>query len=140
MPLLEQVLEHNPDTVKIVLKNLPLKFHKLADPAARAALAAAEQGKFWEYHDELFSGGKLNAAIFDKIAVKLGLDMAKFKQDMNSPKIKNKLATDMRDASQAGVTGTPTVFINGRRMKNRSLEEFQRIINEELKKKGIQAK
>ena len=54
VPLLEQVLENNPDTVKIVFKNMPLNFHKFAVPAALSALAAGEQGKFWEFHDELF--------------------------------------------------------------------------------------
>ena len=60
MPLLEQVLENNPDTVKIAFKNMPLRFHKFADPSARAALAAHKQGKFWEFHDRLFGVEKLS--------------------------------------------------------------------------------
>ncbi len=134
MPLLEQVLEQNPETVKIIFKNMPLKFHKLAIPAASAALAAGEQGKFWEFHDELFATDKLSIEAIKGIAIKLKLDMNQFKTDMNSQKIQQKLATDLIDAKDAGVTGTPTIFINGRRLKERTVPSFQKIINEELKK------
>jgi protein-disulfide isomerase len=127
------VLEQNHDTVKIVFKNMPLRFHKFADPAARAALAAGEQGKFWEFHDELFATEKLSDQVIKDIAVKLGLDMARYEADMNSPAIKQKISKDLRDAQLAGVTGTPTVFINGQRLKNRSPQGFQAMINEALK-------
>ncbi len=134
MPLLEQVLEHNPDTVKIVLKNMPLNFHKLAAPAALAALAAGNQGKYWEYHDELFATPKLNKNSFDAIATKLGLDLVKFKKDSVSPAIQQQLAKDLKDAKEAGVTGTPTIFINGVKLKKRDLPSFQKLIDEELAK------
>lgn len=134
MPLLEQVLEHNPDTVKIVLKNLPLSFHKFAKPAALAALAAGNQGKFWEFHDALFKVSKLNATTIDTIAAELELDAKKLKEDMASPQIQQKLAKDIFDAQQAGVRGTPTIIINGRLLKERNLSAIQKIINEELKK------
>ena len=127
------MLEQNHDTVKIVFKNMPLRFHKFADPAARAALAAGEQGKFWEFHDELFATEKLSDQVIKDIAVKLGLDMARYEADMNSPAIKQKISKDLRDAQLAGVTGTPTVFINGQRLKNRSPQGFQAMINEALK-------
>jgi protein-disulfide isomerase len=136
VPLLEQVLEKNPDTVKVVFKNMPLQFHKMAQPAALAALAAHEQGKFWEYHDKLFAEKKLTKNTAKKIAEALSLDMAQFNADMKSPKIRAKLQKDMRDAKAAGVTGTPTVFINGRKLKQRSLKGFQTLIDDELKKLG----
>ena len=133
MPLLEQVLEHNPDTVKIVFKNMPLRFHKFAEPAARAALAAGEQGKFWEFHDELFAiSPKLDPKTIDGIATKLGIDIAKFKTDMTSPAIQQKLAKDLQDAQEAGVTGTPTIFVNGVKLKSRALPALQKLIDEEL--------
>ncbi|THB73602.1 MAG: hypothetical protein D6B25_14825 [Desulfobulbaceae bacterium] len=128
------MLENNPDTVKIVLKNMPLRFHPFADPAARAALAAGEQGKFWEFHDELFSLEELNQQAIDQIAVNLGLNIQKFNGDRNSPAIRQKINKDIRDAAAAGVTGTPTIFVNGRKLKNRSFQGFQALINEELKK------
>ena len=135
MPLIEQVLEQNPGKVKVVFKNMPLRFHKFADPSARAALAAGEQGKFWEFHDELFKVEKLNDQVIRDTAVKLGLDMSRYEADMNSPAIKQRVSKDLSDAQKAGVTGTPTVFINGQRLKNRSPQGFQALINEALKNK-----
>jgi len=128
------VLEHNPDTVKIVLKNLPLAMHQFADPAARAALAAGEQGKYWEFHDALFALPTINNETIDTIAVKLGLKMAQFKSDMASAKIRQKIDQDMLDAQNAGVTGTPTIFINGLPLRERSLEAFQQRIDGALGK------
>lgn len=134
MPLLEQVFEQNKDTVKIVFKNMPLRFHKMAEPSARAALAAGEQGKFWEFHNELFAAEKLTEEVITATAVKLGLDMEKFARDLNSPAIKQQINQDLRDAQEAGVTGTPTIFINGKKLKNRSMQGFQTMIANELKK------
>jgi protein-disulfide isomerase len=128
------VLENNADTVKIVFKNMPLQFHKMADPAHRAALAAGEQGKFWEFHDKLFAAKKLSPELIDATAAELALDLTKFKADMNSPKIRMMINKDLSDAKKAGVTGTPTVFINGRKLQQRSLQGFQKLIDEELAK------
>ncbi|MBM9603030.1 thioredoxin domain-containing protein [Desulfopila inferna] len=134
-PLIAQVLERNPKNVRLAFKNMPLQFHKFADPAARAALAAEKQGKFWEFHDELFSAEKLSNKVIEDIAVKLDLDLEQWKKDMESPVIRQKVHTDIQDAQKAGVTGTPTIFINGRLLQDRSLQGFQRIIDEELDKK-----
>lgn len=136
VPLLEEVLAKNPKTVKLAFKNMPLKFHKLAEPSAKAALAAHEQGKFWPFHDRLFAEAKLSEDSIKKIATDLGLDMARFEKDLASPTIQGKLQKDLIDAQGAGVTGTPTVFINGRAPKQRTLEGFQTLIDEELQKLG----
>jgi protein-disulfide isomerase len=133
VPLLEQVLEKNPDTVKIAFKNMPLRFHKFADPSARAALAAHKQGKFWEFHDKLFAVEKLSDEVINNVAVELQLDMAQYNKDMNSPEIRQMVNKDLLDAQKAGVTGTPTIFINGKKLKNRSLAGFQEMIDRELK-------
>lgn len=113
---------------------MPLNFHKMAQPAHKAAMAAEMQGKFWEFHDRLFEAKGLSNELIDKTAVELGLDMDKFKKDINSPVVLQKINKDMQDAKNAGVTGTPTVFINGRRLSERSLQGFQKIIDEELAK------
>ncbi len=115
---------------------MPLDFHKMAMPAAKAALAAREQGKFWEFHDRLFAQTKLSKEAIHNIAVELNLDIPRFEQDMASPKIQAAINKDLQDAQKAGVTGTPTAFINGRIPKQRSLEGFQVIINNELLKAG----
>jgi protein-disulfide isomerase len=136
LPLLEQVLERNPQTVKIVFKNMPLKFHKMALPSAAAALAAKEQGKFWEFHDRLFAEKKLSMDGIKKIAEDLELDIPRFEKDMASKATRDQIQKDFQDAKKAGVTGTPTVFINGRILKQRTVDGFQAIINDELAKQG----
>jgi len=137
-PLLEQALEKNPDTVKVILKNMPLGMHQFADPAARAALAAGAQGKYWEFHDALFALPSLNIALNDKaiedIAVKLGLKMDQFKGDMASPKIRQKVDQDVMDAQKAGVTGTPAIFVNGHPLRERTIEAIQQKIDAALGK------
>jgi len=133
-PVLEKVLEKNPATVKIVFKNMPLAMHQFADPAARAALAAGEQGKFWEFHDALFALPAIDTNAIDNIAVKLGLKIDQFKSDMASPKIRQKLDQDIADAQKAGVTGTPAIFINGHPMRDRTPEAFQQKIDAALGK------
>lgn len=134
IPLLDEVLEKNPKNVKLTFKNMPLKFHKLAEPSAKAALAAHEQGKFWPFHDKLFAEKKLADDTIKKTAAALNLDIPRFEKDMESPKIQSKLQKDILDAQNAGVTGTPTLFINGRAPRQRSLEGMQAIIDDELQK------
>ena len=103
--------------------------------AAIAALAANQQGKFWEFHAELFNNfNKLNDAKFDAIGETLGLDMEQFKQDMQNPALASMVQRDLKDGSQAGVRGTPTIFVNGRKLNQRSLPGFKQIIDQELAK------
>ena len=140
MPVLEQVLEKYPDDVKIVFKNFPLSQHKFAMKAAIAALVAGSEGKFWEFHDELYKNyNKLNDQKIREIALGLGFDQAEFEKKMNDPKITAMIRQDLQDGVQAGVRGTPTIFINGRRLKNRSLQGFQAAIDKELQKLGKKA-
>ena len=130
------MLKQNEDTVKIVFKNLPLKNHDMAQPAAIAALAADRQGKFWEYHDKLFAEKKITPESFDKIAEELGLDTAQFKKDRASASLNDHLKKDMKEAQMLGISGTPTIFVNGRKVKQRSITGFQILIDEELQKLG----
>ena len=88
-----------------------------------------------QFHDALFETPKLSSKAINDIAATLGLDIKKFQKDMASPLIQQKLATDLRDAQEAGVTGTPTIFINGVKLKSRSLPAIQKIIDQELAKK-----
>ena len=136
MPLLGQVLEKYPQNVKLVFKNFPLRNHKFARPAAIAAHAASKQGKFWEFHDLLFKNYKrLNAKKVQEIARQLNLDMVQFSKDQKDPQIRKLIRRDLSDAAKADVQSTPSVFINGRLLRNRSLSGFQRMIEKELKKK-----
>ena len=134
------MLENNPETLKIVYKNFPLRSHKLARPAAEGAMAANEQGKFWEFHDKVFSfitspsKKKLDKKELGLIPIDLNLDMPRYLASLKNPAIKELINRDLREGKLAGVTGTPTLFVNGRRVENRSPQGIQQMINQELKK------
>jgi protein-disulfide isomerase len=137
VPVLEQVLEQNPQNVKVVFKNFPLNNHKFAMKAAAAALAAESQGKFWEFHDLLFKNyNRINDEQIRIIALGLGFDVKKFDVKMRDPEILARIQQDKRDGLRAGVRSTPTVFVNGKRLKNRSLKDFQTAVDRELEKLG----
>ncbi len=131
------MLEQYPNDVKLVFKNFPLtRIHKFAMNAAVSALAANQQGKFWEFHSELFKNyNNLNDKKFEEIAQSLELDMEQFKQDMGNPALAAMVQRDLKDGVEAGVRGTPAIFINGRVLQQRSLPGFKQIIDEELAKK-----
>lgn len=136
-PLLQQVLDKYPENVKLVVKHFPLANHKYAHKAATAALAANVQGKFWEFHNKLFKNyNVINDTKIQDIAKELGIDIEKFNKDMQSPAIKSLIARDMNNGRQIGIRGTPTVFINGKTLKNRSLQGIYQVIEAELKKTG----
>ena len=135
MPVLEQVLEKNPNQVKLVFKNFPLRNHKFAMPAAIAALAAEKQGKFWEFHDLLFKDyNRLNEQKVKEIAQQLNLDMEQFEKDRKDPRIRAMINRDVSEGNRVGVRGTPTVFINGRLLRDRNPAGFQELIEKALKK------
>jgi len=133
--LLDQVVEKYPQKVKEVYLNFPVRSHKYAETAARAALAADKQGKFWEFHDKLFQNyNQLNDAKVREIAKELNLNMEQFEKDWQSGETLTKVRSDIDQGSRIGVRGVPAVFINGRKLKQRSLEGFSEIIDKELEK------
>ena len=131
------MLEKYPLQVRLIFKNYPLRRHTFAKKAAVAAFAARKQGKFWEYHDLLFENGdSLSDEKFQQIARELGLDLGKFEQDINDLKIVARVNQDIRLGAYMGVRGTPTVFINGRVSRARTLEALEAAVENELKKAG----
>ncbi len=136
LPTLEQLKKDYGDKIRVVFKHNPLPFHKDAEPAARAAIAAGMQGKFWEMHDKLFQDTKaLKAENLEQYAKELGLDMTKFKADMESDAAKKQIKDDQAIASQFGARGTPNFFINGRKLTGaRPVSAFKSVIDEEIKK------
>ena len=137
MPVLEQVLEKYPEDVKVAFKNFPLRNHKFAMKAAVAALAAEGQGKFWEFHDLLFENyNKLNDQKIQDIAVAVGLNLEEYEKKKKYPAITRQVRQDLSDGQKAGVRGTPTIFINGIRLRDRSLKGFQAAIDKQLQKLG----
>lgn len=134
-PTLREVLKAYPKEVKLVYKHFPLSFHKLAKNAAKASEAAREQGKFWEMHDIIYENfNKLTDKSFDEFATKLGLDMEKFKADYASTKYDKMIQDDINLGRQVGVTGTPSLFMNGKRMQRRSVDDFKQAIDKIIKK------
>ena len=127
------MLEKNPKTVKIVYKNFPIRSHKFAVEAAIAALAADRQGKFWDFHDELFKQyNKLNEEKIQEIAAKVKLDLAQFEKDRKDPLLLEQIKYDYNEGIRAGINSVPSVFVNGRKLKVRSLKGFQALIDKEL--------
>jgi protein-disulfide isomerase len=104
--------------VRIVFKNLPLPMHPDARTAAKAALAADAQGRFWDFHDRLFAqfGGRLDRPMLERIAADLRLDPARFSRDLDDPAIEARIVKDEKDADALGVEGGPTFYVNGRRI------------------------
>jgi protein-disulfide isomerase len=99
---------------------MPLNFHANARPAALASIAAQRQGKFWEYHDRLFENqSRIGGEDLRTWARIEGLDMEQFERDLQDPATRRQLQVDIQDAVRAGVRGTPTVFLNGRRVLTR---------------------
>ncbi len=143
MPTEKKILETYKDDVRIIFKHNPLPFHKDAPLASKAALAAGEQGKFWEMHDKLFENQrKLKPDDLNGYAEALKLDMARFKADLASPKIQAAIDADKKLATQFGARGTPNFFVNGRQLSGaRPFDAFKEIIDEEIKKakKAIKA-
>jgi protein-disulfide isomerase len=129
------VVEKYPQKVKEVYMNFPIRSHKYAETAARAALAADKQGKFWKFHDKLFQNAKqLNDEKVREIAKELNLNMEQFEKDWQSGETLAKVRSDIDQGRRIGVRGVPAVFINGRQLKQRSLEGFSAIIDKELEK------
>lgn len=131
-PLLDQAVRALDGKVRLVFKNFPLSHHPFSEKAARAALAAERQGKFWEYHDLIFENQhRLDDLAFEAFARQLKLDLDRFKADFESSEIRERVSRDRSDGIAAGVGGTPAVFVNGREYLG-SLDDLIRYLEEEL--------
>jgi protein-disulfide isomerase len=136
-PTVDQVLKTYGDRVRFVYRHYPLGSHPNARPAAEASQCAAEQGKFWEYHDRLFANtSKLGDADLKQHAAALGLEAGKFNACFDSHKYKAHVDADVQAGEEAGVNGTPAFFVNGRMLSGaQPFESFKRLIDEELELK-----
>jgi protein-disulfide isomerase len=132
---LKQLREKYGDRIRIVFRQMPLPFHENARLAAAASMAAAEQGRFWEFHDALFQQQtELDRKSLEKLARKLKLDVEAFQRALDSGAYDNYLDAEMTEARQRGVSGTPTFFVNDTAMVGaRPVEQFIEAIDAELK-------
>jgi protein-disulfide isomerase len=124
-----------PKDVKLVFKQFPLDFHSNAYRAAEASLAAHAQGKFWQLHDKMFANFRqLTPENILRWAEEVGLNMSTFKTDLDSGKYRSTIDREVNEGTGAGVMGTPTFFINGKRYNGPfELETLKPIIDAELK-------
>lgn len=115
-PELREAVEASKGRAKLVFKHFPLtNLHPRGEAAARAAEAAFLQGRFWEMHDQLFAHQEqLEDADLEGYAAQIGIDVEQFKADIVSEEVKEAVAQDVRDGETLGLTGTPTVYVNGR--------------------------
>ena len=129
--LIAQALQAYPTQARIVFKHFPLSAnHPQALPAALAATAAQKQGKFWEMHEILFANQRaLSPEQIEGYARRIGLDMKRFKADLESEAVKAQVEADRRLARRAGVRGTPTVFINGRLLQDRTMDGVRALVD-----------
>jgi len=135
VPQLEQLLKKYPGKVKLVFKNFPIRSHKYAVKAAVAALAAGRQEKFWEFHNMLFENyNRLNDQKIQEIVGLLGLDETKFKEQQKNPAITERIRQDYEEGIRLGVRGTPTIFINGKKLRDRGMKSMEAVIEKELQK------
>lgn len=129
---LKEFMNKHQDRVTLVFKHLPLsRIHAEAIPAAKAAWAAQEQGKFWEYHDALFKQqDKLGEELYLKIANSLNLDLEKFNRDRNSDRAIAALEADVKMAQKFGVSGTPFFIMNGETFSGAvEISEMEKVLN-----------
>ncbi|HYV65134.1 MAG TPA: thioredoxin domain-containing protein [Myxococcales bacterium] len=141
-PTLKRILETYKGEVKLVWRNEPLPFHPNALPAAKAAMAAHKQGKFWQMHELMFQHQQeLSEAKYEEWAKQIGLDLSRWRKDKDSAEIAAAIEGDSRAASQAGADGTPAFFINGRFISGAlPFETFKPVIDEQIEKANVALK
>lgn len=135
VPQINALLKAYPTQVKLIFKQFPLEMHSQAQLAADAAVAAQKQGKFWALHDAMFANrDDLSRQNLLQLAKQTGLDMDRFQSDIDSTEVRETVVRDVQDGMQAGVEGTPTIFINGQRYNGPiTLEMLKPVMEAELK-------
>jgi protein-disulfide isomerase len=133
-PVLDRVRAEYGDQVRIVFRHLPMAFHKKAALASEAAVAAAEQGKFWQFHDALFAElGALERADLERFAKIAELDMAKFRAALDDRRHHDAVIAEGAAALALGIDGTPTTFVNGKPLiGSKSFDVVKQLVDEQL--------
>jgi protein-disulfide isomerase len=120
--------------VRLVVRDFPLSQHANARKAAEAAEAAREQGKYWEYASVLFRNqSALGVDKLRQYATEVGLDRAKFDASLDSGKLAEKVQRDVMDGRKLGINGTPTLYVNGKRISDNSYESVKSAVESALK-------
>lgn len=136
---LNRVVQSYGNEVRLIFKHLPSEGHRNSLPAARAAYCAAEQERFWPYHDALFASRQLSPLAFEEIAIELGLGMPKFRDCLDSEHSRAAIVKDIEAARLFRIDSTPSFLVNGKLVKGAlSFADFQKIIERELNHRAIQ--
>ena len=138
-PTIEELLAANPKDVRVIFKMRPLSSHPQGMISAEAAMAANAQGKFFQMHERLYANqNALNPEKIFAIAQEIGLDMDRFKKELDAHTYKPGIEAEVKAVQAIGSTATPTTFINGRAVVGaQPLTSFQRVVDEELAKKAV---
>jgi protein-disulfide isomerase len=132
-PVIDETLKSYGNRVRLVVRDFPLPIHDKARKAAEAAAAAAAQGKFFEYSTVLFKNQTaLDVPSLKKYAADLGLDTARFNAALDSGQYAAEVEHDLEDGQQYGITGTPTIFINGVQLRDLTAEGLRAAIERAL--------
>jgi protein-disulfide isomerase len=133
--LMRQVLDTYPRQVRLCFKHFPLSTHPNSRLAAEASAAAQKQGKFWLYNDKVWASADITPAVLEKIAKEVGLDVTRWRGDMNSDEVKAAVTQDKSEGTALGIISTPTIYINGRKYSGRhDIESISDWVDEELGK------
>jgi len=140
-PITTQLKEEFKDSMRLVIRYFPLGGHRNSRTSAYAAEAAGKQGKFWEMYDLLYTNQgdwgeqeTANQAQFEKYAIEIGLDMEKYRKDVTSEEVKKRIDDSYNEAMSLDLQGTPSFFLNGRKIANpQGYEAFKSLIENALK-------
>jgi protein-disulfide isomerase len=140
-PILKRLVADSNGRVRLLFKNFPLKNHPGTFFSSRAAQAAHRQGKFWEMYELLYKDfSKQGMEDVLEYARVLGMDADRFRKDLEDPEIEELIERDKMEGVRAKVSGTPTLFINGKMYHLRHDEEFLKdVISEEAERRGLEA-
>lgn len=135
-PVVKRLSEEYKDEIKFVVRYFPLPGHKNSMTSALAVEAAGKQGKFWEMHNIIFENqrdwGEKQAPdpkIFENYAQQIGLDMERYSKDIASQEVKDRIERDRSAGQKLDITGTPTFFLNGKKINNpRGYEGFKELL------------
>jgi protein-disulfide isomerase len=133
-PVMRQAVDEFKNEVRVYFKHYPLPSHPNARLAAEAAVAAQKQGKFWPYNDGVWAHSEgLTPAVLEQIAKDVGLDVEKWRKDLDSDDVRMRVQKDRSDGEALSISATPTIYLNGREYTDpRDIDSLKDWINEEL--------
>ena len=133
-PTVEAILAKYPDTLRFVYRFFPLPQHQFGQESALAAQAAGNQGKFWQYHNQLFPNqDNFSDTFFVQLAQQLGLNVDQFKADLKSSATADRVQSDLTAGNTIGINATPTFFLNGKELTLNNFSDLETAVADAVK-------